>query len=377
MRVILLILPISILVFNYTMSKLESDQRIGLSSYMLIFLVIYTLYIGYQNLKYFHIREVRYVLLFLCLSVPAYLMSSFTSQDSYIRYLALLVFVPLGFITGLVIGKQFSLIEGKGGDLIITVLMIPAFIVIYLFIQTSGGLLFEVGHRDFVFGMIIFLPLLLYYRNGTLQVIVLFILSFFCLISAKRTGIISVVALIPFVVLTRMKTEKKNVLKTIIPIILFISIAYVVSEYLPELSPQLDYARSRFDDIEEDRMNLYAQSIQAVESSSLFNFLFGHGCLATVEMYGKPTHNDWLEIIYDYGFLPFLCIFSLVLSLLRRVVKAIKHNWKTSLILFSTMLNYLIVAMLNCMITNHWAVFILLFSMGFALSYLNNLSISK
>ena len=92
--------------------------------------------------------------------------------------------------------------------------------------------------------------------------------------------------------------------------------------------------------------------------------------MGTVNLLGNPTHNDYLEILYDYGLIPLLCIIMFLISLFIRFVKAYKKDHVASLILLSTLFIFGISTGGNCMFTNAPIVFILLFTLGFALTNL-------
>ena len=371
-RALLIFLPVSVLVYNYTASKLVSYSESRLATPMLAFLFVYASWIVFQNRKCLAVREVKYVVLFFILSLPAFFISSFYSIESYLRYFSLIAFVPLGFMSGLVWSVLFNSIDINHRDLLISVFLVPVIISV-LMIANSDILMDDEISRDYVFGFIVFLPLLLYYRNNLLPLVFLVVSAVICMISAKRTGILIVASLILFLLFIKAETKKARE-SAFIWALVFCCLLLAAYWILPNLSPQIENSFGRlgsfYDDSNEVRFSLYERTFSEIQQSGIISLFFGHGCLATVELFGNPAHNDWLEITYDYGILPLLCIVLLFSSLVFKAIKSFKKDLTASLILSSTLVVFFITTVGNCMFTNPVAVFMLLFTLGFAKSNL-------
>ena len=374
-RTVILIIPLSVLLFSYTASKLHYYDLPASSSYMMLFLLFYATYISHKYWRLMHYREIKFVILFFILSLPAYFVSSFTSVESVLRLFALIAFVPLGFFSGLAWGHQYNQVAIEKRDRIITLLLIPAIIVMMIIISTSFIFpFFSESERDYVFGMVILLPLLAYYRKKLLPTLFLCIATYICIISSKRTGLLCIASIVPFIFVSYEKgfnKKAKKVLSILLVVVVFGLIAYSL---LPSISPEIDSSIERFENMDdqssEHRLSMYMMTIDEISNSDILSLFFGHGCLGTISLYGIPTHNDWLEIIYDYGVIPFICFLFFYFSLVIRVFKSFRNNLYSSLPLLSTLIIFTITTMVNCMFTTPVSVFILLFTLGFSLVHL-------
>ena len=377
LQTIVIIIPISVLISDYVASKLETFGQSPFATHMTIFLFLYALYISYKNRKYLNCRETRYVLLFFLLSIPAYFMSVFTSLESYIRFFALISYVPLGFMCGLSWGRQFNVVEDKIKDSTVFLLMIPATLASYMIASSTFVSLYNENEdysRDYVFGIVLFLPLLLYFKKRFWPIIFMIIASCICVISAKRTGIVCVAVIVFFFIAIKVGAKRIKYSKVITTLFLSLLVMFLAYRATPDISPQMEIAVERFENLNDEsneaRWGKYERISSEIGQANFFTLLFGHGCLASIQKLGSPTHNDLLEITYDYGFLPLTCIIFLFFSLLFRVFRGKKIDLYSSLVLLSTLIILFLTTMGNCMFTNHIFVFVLLFTLGFALSNL-------
>ena len=373
MQAIIIILPISVLIYEFTASKLNTYRQSGLATLALLFLLFYSSLFCYQNRRYLHFRETKYVLLFTLFSLPAYFMSSFVSMESYVRYFTLISFVPLGFMSGLSWGYHYNTVEDRRKDRLLTVFMIPSIIAAGMIANSSSFVLFnDDAIRDYVFGLVLFLPLVLVYRKVLLPIIFIIIASYICIISAKRTGMLCVASVTVFFVLIKLGVKKAKVSSIVTTALVALFVLFFAYKYLPDITPQWENTVERLNSMDDEsneiRLIKYERVWEELQSSNLITLLFGHGCYASVDYYGTPIHNDWLEIVLDYGIFSLLCIFALFFSLLIRALKSLKKDFQSSLILLATLVVFFITTGGNCMFTNPVAVFVLLFTLGFALS---------
>ena len=81
---------------------------------------------------------------------------------------------------------------------------------------------------------------------------------------------------------------------------------------------------------------------------------------------GHPAHNDYIEIMYDYGIIPLMLYISCIMSILVYAIKNLKRcRDKMSIVgLLASVLMLLILGFFNCFITNANYVFVLGLYMG-------------
>ena len=207
------------------------------------------------------------------------------------------------------------------------------------------------------------------------MLILLIIILYWSVISAKRTAVLCAALALFFFLLSEILsfTAKRTYTFMAISILLF-GVGFISYSKYPEFASQVDIVIERFDNAEENKSNIertdmYLGTLNAYDSSSLLERLFGHGYKATEkELYGRPTHNDLLEILYDYGVITLLLYVFFLFGLLYRGIKAFITNRANVYLLFAVC-NFLLLSMMNCMITNPTFVFVNLFCIGYSMRY--------
>ena len=89
------------------------------------------------------------------------------------------------------------------------------------------------------------------------------------------------------------------------------------------------------------RIDIWNGVVNGFSSSSSFELFFGHGLEATRVVTGGDTaHNDYMEILYDYGLLVFIVYLSFVFYLLKhsyyliKVKSTLAPSYMASVLLF-------------------------------------------
>lgn len=72
------------------------------------------------------------------------------------------------------------------------------------------------------------------------------------------------------------------------------------------------------------RIAIWGQVIGLLSRSNFIEFLCGHGHNSVFKAIGFSAHNDFLEILYDYGLFVFIVYLIFCLQLLRKFVRMIK-----------------------------------------------------
>nr|WP_310508631.1 O-antigen ligase family protein [Bacteroides faecis] len=195
------------------------------------------------------------------------------------------------------------------------------------------------------------------------------------MISAKRTAFLCVGLVFLFLFLSNMLSITiKSLFRFMgITIVLF-GVGYYSYTNYPDFATQADLIIGRFEDPEDnesnrERIDMYQRAYTAFLSSTLLEQLFGHGYKAIErDLYGRPTHNDLLEILYDYGLISLIVYLLFLINLLAHGINMFRAN-KQNIYLLFTIFNLLLLSMMNCMITNPVFVFVNNFCIGFSLNY--------
>lgn len=138
----------------------------------------------------------------------------------------------------------------------------------------------------------------------------------------------------------------------------------------------------RFESIQEDegsgRTVVWAKAIQLIENSDFDKFIVGHGFNRVVvdSQAGLSAHDDFLEIIYDYGLIGFILYVFAFLSYAKDLIVMIVRKNKLAPILTFAFSVYFIMSLPSHVIIYPWAS-IVMFTISYVYSIEKNAVIKK
>lgn len=146
--------------------------------------------------------------------------------------------------------------------------------------------------------------------------------------SLKRSGIVAIGLMLFFCVIHKIRCDKRVDFKVVLLIVISL---LVVTQYdiVTEVF-NVDFLR-RFDDTIETggngRIEIYQRTWNNISSGGFLRLLVGAGYNANIKFYGETysAHNDFLEIIIDYGIVGFAIYFKLILDIVKKCRYHIKH----------------------------------------------------
>lgn len=216
---------------------------------------------------------------------------------------ALLAFVMFAFLGKKgTLTRKFILVSA----VLLTVAAIPSF---YNAQQLALAKIASGGDETTVNASVLFLmllPLLLCVKKRIVALVLYCVCLFFLIMGAKRGNILA--AIIPSILFLWMlfKENKKNVFKISV---LIIAVA-VIAVWAKDMVLSDDYLLSRYEETLEGNTSgrdviYFTMWNMWSGTDSIVNFLFGYGYNGTF-LYSpmhKFAHNDWLEILVDFGLL--------------------------------------------------------------------------
>lgn len=197
----------------------------------------------------------------------------------------------------------------------------------YLFLGAE-----EAQQSDIYFSLGLFPFAVLFLKKKSIR-IVTFVLQFSAVFMVdKRTALISyAVALVLFLLInTRVKGKNKfwNTLGAIVLLIVVFTLFYVVTKYFDDkYNFRIYYRLFRLaEDGGSGRADIYQRIWDGYKQSSIMEKVFGHGMNTAGKIGGaSQAHNDFLEILYDYGIINvlFVALFyvSLIINGVRLVIR--------------------------------------------------------
>ena len=228
---------------------------------------------------------------------------------------------------------------------------------IYIFWMFYGGNTLVSGALNSVYYCLLLLPVIFVQPNKFLMIFSAVVVFLAVLMSGKRAAFIAfVLALfIPILFLADKRKYKLNrILFLIFLMLLFIGIYYfITSIFNITLFERLAMLS---EDGGSGRLDIYRQVLTGFKESSLVEKLFGHGfngvainrIVWSVDEWTGVTstssaHNDFLEVLYDYGLIGFLLYMLMIIRMLKFAFHLRKKNFDCfkmylcALIIFITM----------------------------------------
>ena len=350
----------------------RNSEKFGIADYghdlLLLFVVfIVSLFVIFQYSSVLKITKIEITAFVLTIaSLPSLLFSQYLSLYGFLQF----AFIPLGLIFGQVVSKHITI--NKKNDNTLLILLLPAIITCLIFVIKHSQL--DIVVKDFIFIVLIFLPYVLYLNKLSVKVIITILFIFVIILSNKRTAIISGIAFLFFFILIQFIKSNKliNKFKVLFSIVLITAIVgnYVLSEYSESTTNIIE----RFENIEDDggsgRDIIYKRVLDGIKNAKIENLFWGYGYNAVSnKLFGHPAHNDFLEIIYDNGLFVFVLYILLLYQIILYCYKH-RHRKEYYLSMMSCIVNYLIIAFVNCIITNPLFVYVIMTSIGMSIEYL-------
>lgn len=164
------------------------------------------------------------------------------------------------------------------------------------------------------------LPWLFLIRKRWVSLLGFFVCLFFIVLGAKRGNILAAVIPSILFVVYMMRSMQGGGRK----LLCILAVITVIGSGVWTFLQEDEYLQQRIEDTMEGnssgRDTIYREALECWYYAGETQFWIGHGFLSTIPEIGKMAHNDWLEILVDYGVLGFV-IYALLFYQLIKVIK--------------------------------------------------------
>ncbi len=292
--------------------------------YLLAFNMFCTFKVAFkQNRSIF-----RYLLLFSgwivllwLISPKAYLHQGvMTSTSSMVQYSVMVCTSAFAFFyissNKLIKGYQIE-------TFILTIGLLYVYNVLFFDVAANSAGYYDFSHvNNKSYSIVALFPMFtLFWKRKWLMLILMSMALFLVVLCLKRGAIIIALACYVVVLFRLFKDNGKSfVNKKIVQIsviLLFVGLWYMLNN----IYESNDYLQGRMELTLEGgssgRDLLYLQIWDAWLNSDLLHQMLGHGPIATLSASIKYAHNDWLEILFDFGFIGFLLYVIICLGVFR------------------------------------------------------------
>lgn len=242
---------------------------------------------------------------------------------------------------------------------IINYIVLPILYIIYLYILVKTFFVgVDHGFRDAIIPIAVLTPFVLLNKKSRIRNIQIVIISFLTLLSAKRSIILGVVmGLLVYFFMTYKDSRNKLKILILLSVVFLVVICLYTFGYLNlEI---FDIAIYRFDEMlngDSNGRDAIAEIVLKDYNNSDFLLqLFGHGSHTTVNIVGKLAHNDFLQVLYDYGLIPLIFFVIIYIQLIIIGLKAFftyTFARKDCAVYCYTLISFIFFGMFNCYISS-------------------------
>ena len=277
-------------------------------TYKIIVVVISFLYLFriIANKSIYFNKGLKVYNVFLSINLIWALISGIVPHFSYLS----------GLLTGLLPIYPFYYLKytGKIGDREMLLSLLYLIVVSVFSYYGWNAQIMEEKNIDFFTNNIgyYFVPLfnIVYFlRKNTIRYVLIMIIVLFVLASAKRGAQFCLLfEIIVYLYLIFYRNKKKGTVRKIAAIIGVVLSIFIITSNFSEDSYSIQRINNTFTssdktDVYSGRDVIYATYLENYFKSGPKEMLFGNGFNATMDMYDLNAHNDWIEILVDYGFI--------------------------------------------------------------------------
>lgn len=230
--------------------------------------------------------------------------------------------------------------------------VLQKFFVILWFITLLyfvGVRLSEYRNANMVFFPLMTTPWIMSIKKIRLRNIFLLVLFIAVLFSSKRSAIIAFILILISYYFSYFARGKSLLRGVVLVLLLIISVGIFY-----QVNKMFDNAIiERFNSVEEDqgsgRLFIYQNVLDLQVRSTKSQYLWGHGHFAVKKdsLLDLSAHNDFLEILYDYGIIIFTLYILLWINIIKQLIRLRKNRSVFFFPYFSSIVLFIIVSMVS------------------------------
>ena len=288
---------------------MTSESQGGLWNFIQLFFIVLgfiVLFSRYNSIVFRHgNRTVKYVLWFSFLSLFLSFISISALDIKSLYSLSIIPYGSLVLVTSIVVGNIVSMDSKSFQWLYISTFL--SLCVVFLLGRQQEILneQFEgAGMVASVYYILCFFPLVLASKPRW-RAFIFIVVAVCLLMSNKRAGTIAFGACLIYYFTFNKQIFKKRTSKlklifilAFVCAVIFFSMTYVINNYGVDVI-------GRMDTLEETggsgRLGRWTTVLGAIDLSSSFELLFGHGDGAAYRFLGGEVHNDFISVFFEYG----------------------------------------------------------------------------
>lgn len=334
---------------------------------LMIYIVLVAFVFLYQNPidSYEKKTITRKAVIFSAICIISSILNlSANSLNDFFVIILNLISLPIALSAGY---KLSRLKDDKTKDVLLLVLQIPAFVSAYTILSQPFGV-----KPDVAFSVAVFMPFSFCMSKRWRTYLLLIFYIFIYFLAAKRAILGVAIACTSILFIYDIFFSKAKVLSWQMFFTLMTIIGGIL--YLANQSDAITHTIDRFatleDNIGNGRDEIYTYIFSSESNASVTQLMLGNGYFSVLKDFGKHAHNDFLEIMYDFG------IFALIayVVFLCQIVKVMRHRFlntqtrHNTIYLFLVLLTFLILGFSNSILCSNFLELSLSLSLGYMLA---------
>lgn len=146
--------------------------------------------------------------------------------------------------------------------------------------------------------------------------------------SLKRTALLALIVGGGAYALVELSALRRHRIRKAIPVVAVLLIAGVAYARVNSMLDETfsERLRSAREDGGSGRIAIYLDVWESLRSADAVNLVLGHGHYSSLSQFGVTAHNDFLEVLFDYGLLGLLLYVFLHASLIGRCIELVKEQ---------------------------------------------------
>jgi O-antigen ligase len=203
------------------------------------------------------------------------------------------------------------------------------------------------------------LPLVFLCKKKTVRIVASLVVTVVIISSMKRSGVVALMAAIVVFIFVNQFVAKKLKASTIIGS--FIALVLFVVLFLVMANMGEESVLERFENIGDDngsgRLAVWEVTIKLISRLDFGSLLMGNGynTVVTHSPFNLSAHNDFLEVIYDYGLIGLFLFVAAMLTTFFYALKMVVDKWPMAPSMAMLLTIFLIQSMISHIIIYYWA----------------------
>lgn len=301
----------------------------------------------------------------ILINILGYLITSDLEENSNFNQIKTILIATLPFYPFYYLTKK-KIIKRK--HLISLFLAILAVSILQFYYNKETILSMRLSDREDVvnnvaYYFVMLFPYIFLFRKKILSLLSLLVILIFIIQSAKRGALI--IAFIGTVVFAYhqlfLQKSRHFIRNFVLSAIALISVSLFLYSYFLNN----DYLVARLNQIDEGgsgRSTIYSNLLSSwYRSDNILNFIFGYGFRSSVKYSGTGNlaHNDWLEMLINFGLIGFLTYFLIFVSLIYSIFSNATKSQNKVIILCITLI-WLLASLFSMFYTTTISVFVVI-----------------